>query len=248
MNYFKRKLHYFTKFELGLWFFSVSIIIASFFIPGKNNYLSLIASLIGATALIFNAKGNPAGQAMMIVFGILYSIISYSQAYYGEMITYAGMSVPMAAFSLISWLKHPFNGNKSEVKINRIQPKELIILSALTISVTVGFFFILKAFNTANLIISTVSVATSFIAVYFSFRRSPFYALGYTLNDLVLIVLWIVTSINDPSYISVVICFCVFLFNDFYAFICWCKRAKSQKNVEQNDTDKSVNETLSDRS
>ena len=87
------------------------MIIISFVIFDRENYLTLSASLIGATSLIFNAKGNPFGQLLMVVFSILYGIISFSFAYYGEMITYLGMTMPMAVFALISWLRNPYKGN-----------------------------------------------------------------------------------------------------------------------------------------
>jgi hypothetical protein len=47
--------------------------------------------------------------------------------------------------------------------------------------------------------------------------------LAYALNDIVLIVLWILASIYDMKYISVVVCFVVFLVNDIYGFISWKK-------------------------
>lgn len=50
-------------------------------------------------------------------------------------------------------------------------------------------YFILRAFNTANIIPGTISVTTSFVAVYLTFRRSPYFALAYAANDVVLIVL-----------------------------------------------------------
>ncbi len=43
----------------------------------------------------------------MIIFSLLYGIISYTFSYYGEMITYLGMTMPMAVFALISWLRNP---------------------------------------------------------------------------------------------------------------------------------------------
>ena len=94
-------------------------------------------------------------------------------------------------------------------------------MSLLAAGVTVLFFFILKAFNTANLIPSTISVTTSFLAVYLTFRRSAFYALGYAANDLVLIVLWVLAAIADTAYISVAICFATFFINDIYGFVSW---------------------------
>ena len=100
------------------------LIIISFCVFDRTNFLTLCASLIGVTSLIFNAKGNPFGQLLMIVFSLIYGIISYSFSYYGEMITYLGMTMPMAIFALISWLRNPYNGNKSEVRVNNISKKE----------------------------------------------------------------------------------------------------------------------------
>lgn len=105
MNYIKKFINYFTKFELALWLSSLGLILITFFAFQDNDYMKLCASIIGATALILHAKGNPIAQIFMITFCILYGIISYSCAYYGEMITYLGMSMPMAIFALVSWLK-----------------------------------------------------------------------------------------------------------------------------------------------
>lgn len=222
-------MKYFSKFEIGLWFSSAVLILLSFFIFDKTDYLTLAASLIGVTSLIFAAKGNPLSQALMIIFSILYGIISYTFEYYGEMITYLGMTGPMAAFALVSWLKNPYKGKKSEVRVNKISGKETVFILLLSAAVTVVFYFILKYFGTANIILSTLSVTTSFIAVYLTFRRSAYYALAYAANDIVLIILWILAALSDISYISVIICFVVFLVNDLYGFISW-KRMSARQN------------------
>ncbi|MEG2584616.1 MAG: nicotinamide riboside transporter PnuC, partial [Oscillospiraceae bacterium] len=223
MEQIKALKSYFSKGEFMLWFLSVLLIMMSFYAFDGENILTLTASLIGVTSLIFNAKGNPFGQFLMIIFSILYGIISYTFSYYGEMITYLGMTAPMALFALISWLKNPYNGNKAEVKVNRLKAKEIVFMTLLTIIVTVVFFFILEAFNTANIIPSTLSVTTSFFAVYLTFRRSAFYAIAYAANDIILIVLWVLAALSDISYLSVVICFVIFFVNDIYGFINWRK-------------------------
>ena len=136
--------NYFSKGELILWSASVIVIIFSFgFFDGKN-YLTLCASLIGVTSLIFNAKGNPIGQLLMVIFSLLYGIISYTFSYYGEMVTYLGMTMPMAVFALISWLKNPYNGNKAEVKVNSIGKREHVFMWILTVIITIIFYFILE--------------------------------------------------------------------------------------------------------
>lgn len=221
-------MKYFSKFEIGLWSSSVLLILVSFFLFDKENYLTLTASLIGVTSLIFNAKGNPTGQVLMVIFSILYGIISYSFNYYGEMITYLGMTMPMAVFALVSWLRNPYKGNKAEVKVNHISKKETVFMLILTAAVTVVFYFILRHFNTANLLPSTLSVTTSFMAVYLTFRRSAWYAIAYAANDIILIILWIFAAVTDISYISVIICFAMFLVNDIYGFISWKKMSARQ--------------------
>lgn len=221
---------YFTKFELLLWSASIIFILGSFILFDRENYLTLAASLIGATSLIYCAKGNPFGQFLMVVFSIMYGAISYTFDYYGEMITYIGMTGPMALFALIAWLRNPYNGNRAEVKVNELTKREIVFMFLLAGIVTFAFYFILKNFNTANLAPSTLSVTTSFIGVYLTFRRSAYYALAYALNDIILILLWTLATLTDISYMSVIICFVMFLVNDLYGFINWTRMKKTQKN------------------
>lgn len=226
----KRLFTYFSREEILLWCLSVVSIVLSFCVFDRENLLTLAASLIGVTSLIFNAKGNPFGQLLMVVFSLLYGIISFTFAYYGEMITYLGMTMPMAVFSLISWLRNPYNGNWAEVKVNSISKKETVLMWIAALVVTVLFYFILEMFRTANILPSTLSVTTSFLAVYLTFRRSPYYAIAYAANDIVLIVLWVLASLTDPRYISVVVCFAAFLINDLYGFISW-RRMKERQSA-----------------
>ena len=224
----KKLSTYFTKGELTLWGSSSALILISFLIFDRVNTMTLAASLIGTTSLIFNAKGNPIGQALMILFSLLYGLISYTFSYHGEMITYLGMTAPMALFALISWLRNPFGGNRAEVAVNQIKCNELCGALALTALVTIGFYFILDHFETANIIPSTLSVTTIFIAVYLTFRRSPYFALAYAANDIVLIILWALAAAEDISYLSVLICFAMFLLNDLYGFTNWKRMEKWQ--------------------
>lgn len=228
MSKIKRFFKYFTLTETIIWFSSVTAIVVSFFLFGGKNILTLVASIIGATSLIFNAKGNSIGQALMIVFSVIYGIISWGFAYYGEVATYLGMTMPMAIVALICWLKNPYAKGKSEVKVNSIKAREILFMFVLSAVITFGFYFILEYFDTANIMPSTISVTTSFIAVYLTFRRSPYFALAYAANDVVLIILWGMASKSDISYLSVVICFSIFLINDFYGFVRWQKMKRRQ--------------------
>ena len=110
-------------------------------------------------------------------------------------------------------------------------------MSGATVVILIGFYFILAHFQTANIVPSLVSVATSFVAVYLTFRRSPYFAIGYAANDVVLIVLWVLAAKQDPSYLSVVVCFAAFLVNDVYGFINWRRMGKRQAETKSGEND-----------
>lgn len=217
-----------TRFELSLWIVSVVAVVGSYLFSGAGNGLSAVASFIGVTALIFVAKGDVFGQLLTVVFAVFYGVISITFKYYGEMITYVGMTAPIAAMAVVSWLRHPYEGNKSEVEVNRLKSCEILFMFALTTAVTVAFYFILAALDTANLIVSTISVTTSFLASYLTFRRSAFYALAYAANDIILIILWIMAAIDDIKYLPMIICFVMFFVNDMYGFVNWSRMKKRQ--------------------
>lgn len=214
---------YFSLTEILLWSLSVILIIVSFCIFDHENYAVLVASLIGATSLILNAKGNVCGQILTVFFSCIYAVISFKLKYYGEMITYLGMTSPIAVVSVITWLKNPFEKGIAEVKVNCLSKKEYTFLAVLALAVTVIFYFILNFFNTSQIVLSTLSIFTSFTASYLTMRRSEYYAVAYLSNDIILIMLWILA--NSPS---MVICFAVFLVNDVYGFISWADMKKRQ--------------------
>jgi nicotinamide mononucleotide transporter PnuC len=216
-----------TKFEKILWAVSVIVVAASFLLTEPRDYLTLAASVIGVSALIFVAKGMVIGQLICVFFAIFYGIISFNFRYYGEMITYLCMTAPIAVMAVVSWIRNPYKGTK-EVKVSHITKKQLITMSVFAVVVTIAFYFILKAIGNANLFFSTVSITTSFVASYLTFLRSPYYALAYSANDIVLIVLWTLATLENLSYLPMILCFVMFLANDIYGYINW-KRMRNRQ-------------------
>ncbi|MBQ2944786.1 MAG: nicotinamide mononucleotide transporter [Ruminococcus sp.] len=218
-----------NRFELILWIISLIVVSLSFIFTKDSGILPLCASLIGVTSLIFLAKGHNLGQILIIIFAVLYGIISIKNKYYGEMITYLGMTAPMAVVALISWIRHPYK-ESDEVKVSSVSKKQIIVMNIFSILVTTAFYFILRALENDSLIVSTISITTSFLASYLSALRSPYSAFMYAANDVVLIVLWIIASVKDTGNTPMIICFIMFLINDLYGFYNWRKMEKRQNS------------------
>lgn len=220
-----------TKREWSIWLGSIIIVLISNLATKDFDMLTLVAALTGVTSLIFAAKGNVWGQVLMILFSILYGIISFRFRYWGEMMTYLGMTLPMAIWSTITWIENPSENNGNEVQIQSLSKKHIVALCISGIIVTAVFYYILKSFNTPNIIFSTISIITSFIAASLTMLRSSYYAVWYAVNDVVLIILWVLASLKDPAYIPVVVNFSIFFMNDMYGFMSWKQRELEQAEV-----------------
>lgn len=214
-----------------MWGISMAVVTVSILLSPDVSLSTLFASLIGVTALIFLARGDVWGQFLSMAFALLYAITSISFRYYGEAITYMFMTFPSALFSALSWLRHPYKDNANEVEIHRLSRLQKALLPPLAAAATIIFFFVLRALDTPNLFFSTLSILTSFVASYLTFFRTPYYAVAYSFNDVVLIILWILASIENPSYVPMILCFVMFLVNDIYGFISW--KIREKKQVEQ---------------
>lgn len=219
-------------YEIILWAVSVVSITVSFLLSGTVDALTLISSLIGVTALIFVAKGNVIGQILTVVFGIFYAIVSIEYHYWSEVITYLGMTAPIAFAAVITWIRHPYK--RGEVEVRPMRRKDWIILILSAVPITMGFYFILRALNTPNIVFSTISIATSFLASSLVMLRSQYYGIFYGLNDIVLIVLWVLASIESIRYLPMVLCFVIFLINDLYGFYNW-RKIKNRQNQKKRE-------------
>ena len=194
--------------DWAFWLGSLAVVAVSNFLGGDVDPLTLIAALTGVTALMLAAKGQVFAQYLMIVFCLLYGAISCRFRYWGEMLTYLGMSLPMAVWSAVTWRRNTAHEAGSAVAIRRLTGRDLALL------------------DTPNLGFSILSVATSFLAAALTMLRSSYYGLGYAANDIVLVVLWVLASCEDPAYIPVAVNFGIFLFHDFYGFLSWKKRER----------------------
>lgn len=177
-----------TKLEKTLLFGSI-ILVSLVGIIFKSDLLTTICSIVGIITALLLAKGKNLGQIFGLLIVALYSIVSFKNGYYGEVIIYLCIMLPMYIIGIISWRRHQ-NKDTNSVEVSRITIKEWIIVLFASIVCFIGIYFLLKAFNTNQLFISSLSVIDSLFAVYLGVRRSKYSFYFYVVNDLILILLW----------------------------------------------------------
>jgi len=153
-----------TKFEKVLLFTSI-ILVALVGTIFKAEILTTICSIVGIITALLLAKGKNLGQIFGLLIVALYSIVSFKNKYYGEVIIYLGITLPMYIIGIVSWLKHQ-NKETNSVEVNNIKIKEWVIVSFVSMFAFVGIYLLLKTFNTNQLFISSLSVIDSLFAIY----------------------------------------------------------------------------------
>ena len=220
-------------FEIVFLFASLLGLTLCFIFELDKNVLSFITSLVGVVSVLLVAKGLVIAPFINIAYNILYSIVAITQRYYGEAIIYIALMIPISLFSIISWLRNKNKNNNALVEQNSIHGKEYLYLAIVTMVSTVAFYFLLKALNTNELIISTLSLITSAVASYLMLRRCKYYALGFVANDIILIVMWaLVVKNSGLGYLPTLISFAIFLINDIYGFVRWSIEQRRNKETE----------------
>ena len=212
-----------TKFEIFLLLSSIAIIIFSGILC-KSTILTIICSITGILCALTQAKGKIISQFIGLILVVLYSLLSFENKYYGEVLIYIFIMLPLFISGIISWIRN-LNKETNIVNENELTKKEWIILSIISIVLFMGLYYLLKYFNTSQLFVSTLSMVTSLFATYLVARRSKYGFLFYIGNDIILFILWGMPVLYGeliliPMLINPIINF----INDYYGWISWNKR------------------------
>lgn len=216
-----------TPFELFMLFFN-PILVVVVGIVFKNDALTIITSAGGIVGVLLCAKGRVLGQIIGLIIAILYSIVSYFNGFYGETIIYMVYMIPMYVWSVVEWLKHK-NKETNSVQVYSIKWQEWVIVAISSVAVFISFYFLLKALNTNQLIVSTLSMVDNIFAIYLLARRSKYGFVSYIVNDIILIVLWGIPVIQG-NFLLLAMLFnpIMNLISDVYAVFNWSKMQKKQ--------------------
>ena len=216
----------FEKLFLILGTISAFVLTFSF----KGTWIDLGYTLLYFWTALLLAKGKYACYIIGIISTFFYAFVSYNNSYYGEVIIAMCCTLPLMIIGLVNWLKHQDDTNT--VVIKEISKKELIIVLLSQTIMFIGYYYLLKEFNTNNLLISTFSIVASIIATYLTARRSEYGFIGFIINDIILIILWSIPVIGgNTNLIPVLLCPVLLFINDIYGVYNWNKIKNKQRDL-----------------
>lgn len=194
----------------------------------------ILSSTFGVVGVLFLTKVNVVGIFVGIVQIIFYSIISYLNGFYGEMVNNLCVTLPLYIANLITWLKNLYSKN-GQVKINSsISWKEVVAAIGVVVILSVGMFSVLDYFNTTMVFVSTLSFTFNTLAIYFLARRSSLNFVFYIFNNIANFTMWgtLIITTHDLSMLITLINVVVYFLLNCYGLFNWFMTRKKQENED----------------
>ena len=194
----------------------------------------ILSSTFGVVGVLFLTKVNVVGIFVGIVQIIFYSIISYLNGFYGEMVNNLCVTLPLYIANLITWLKNLYSKN-GQVKINSsISWKEVVAAICVVVILSVGMFFVLDYFNTTMVFVSTLSFTFNTLAIYFLARRSSLNFVFYIFSNIANFAMWgtLIITTHDLSMLITLINVVVYFLLNCYGLYNWFMTRKKQENED----------------
>ena len=225
-----------NTFEI-IYFIAIFVLPITFAIIFESSVIECLASVLYLVWCFLVARGQAHAHFVGIFAVFLYAFVSWQVGYFGEVIIAGAISFPLIVFALVNWVcnKRVDKAKGKVVVVATLRRNEIILVILSQLLMGVGYYFLLRAFNTEFLIVSTLSIVTSVVGTYLLARRSQHFLLGFLLNDMVLVVLWSALVIGGQLvYFPLLLMPIMLLVNDTYGVWNWARLKKSQ------NTDKAV--------
>ncbi len=223
----------FKLFEVVFVVIALTVVI-TLSIVFNSHIFYIMSSVFGIIGIMFLAKAKVLGIVICIGQVVFYSIISYIDGFYGEIINNMCIILPLYIANLIVWFKNLFDKEGGVVKINsKVSVKEIVFAILVVAILSVGMYFLLDLFNTTLVFVSTLSFTFNTLAIYFLVRRSQINFIFYMFSNIANFVMWGIVIINQNNFskiLTIVQTFVYFLLN-IYGIINWI-RTKNKQNED----------------
>ena len=194
----------------------------------KVNFIAFMCSFIALLTAFFISKGKAYGNIFGIFLVILYSLVSYDNRLFGEVIIYLFVMLPLYIYSTIQWYSNLRKENNTVIAYD-ISELEWAFLSASEVLLFTIVYVLLQKLNTSQLLLSTFSFVSLIYTVYLGARRNKYSFLWYLINDIVLFLIWNYVIILNKSldYFPIVVSTLISCIYDIYGFVWWKKNNKN---------------------
>lgn len=206
--------------KLGLAGITLFLLVQGFI--NQDSPIAIISAICGITYTFLAGKGLPICYLFGVTGSSFYSILSFQNALWGNLLLYVCYYLPMQILGYNKWNKNLKADQNVIIKI-RLPRKELLILITLLTFLSLVAYFILLYFKDAHPILDSITTVFSIGGMYLTVRRAIEQWIFWMGVNTLSLFMWIHVTMNGVKAYSTVIMWAVYLFLAFYFYIKWKK-------------------------
>lgn len=188
----------------------------------QDSYIAVISAICGITYTFLAGKGLPVCYLFGVTGSSFYSLLSFQNALWGNLLLYAGYYVPMQIIGYFSWKKNLKDSQNEIVKI-RLPKTELFVLLGILFFLSLLVYFILFKLNDAHPVLDSVTTVFSIGGMYLTVRRAIEQWIFWFIVNLLSVVMWFNVALSGVKVYSTVIMWAVYLLLAVYFYYSWKK-------------------------
>ena len=187
---------------------------------------AIISAICGILYTVLAGKGKPSCYLFGLCGSGFYSLLSFQNALWGNLLLYLLYYIPMQILGYFRWKKH-LKSDKSEIIKIRLPKKDLFVLLSVTTLLTIILAFILAFFKDAHPILDSITTIFSIGGMYLTVRRAVEQWYFWITVNLLSLIMWLQVTLGGARVWSTVIMWAVYLFLAVYFCIEWHKELNS---------------------
>ena len=199
------------KWEVA-WLITACAIIVALSIYWQDTWMGILSATTGAACVICTGKGKLSAYVFGLVNSVLYAIISYQAALYGETMLNALYYVPMQFVGFYTWSRH-MNTETNEVIKKNMKWTGRLIMTAFILAGTIGYGLLLRAMGDAMPFVDAFTTVTSVAAMLISVKMFAEQWWIWVVVDIVSVYMWFQSFLQGQEYIATLIMWLVYLVN-----------------------------------
>lgn len=226
-EFIKKELHGWKNFEiLGLTLVFAVILYNAIIL--HDNPAAIINAVCGILYTIIAGKG----KISCYIFGLLgsggYIWLAFHNALWGNMLLSLCYYIPMQIIGIFKWKKH-LKPDTGEIKKRRLNLKERLIITLISILGCVITSFILYNFNDKSPIIDGITTFLSIVGMYLTVKRAIEQWMIWAIVNGLSLLMWLNILIHGTKVYSTVLMWGVYFILAIYFYVTWKKDLKSYK-------------------
>ena len=228
-EFLRSELTGWKKHEIA-WLAAASLIIMGLSVYWGDTLMGIVSSVTGVICVVCTGKGKLSAYLFGLINCVLYAIISYQAALYGETMLNALYYVPMQFVGFHVWRKN-MNQETAEVIKRRMKPLHFLALTASIAAATFAYGLLLRHLGDAMPFVDSFTTVSSVAAMIISVWMFAEQWWIWVAVDVLSVYMWWCNFRAGSDNMATLLMWVVYLGNAVIMLIRWEKEARSRNAV-----------------